>query len=103
VRYDALCDVALYRETITRRPNLIVAYPAIGHADWNAITSDNHVVQLGTLAMPTTLDIELLLGSGVKLRLLVFAGAASRLEAALASALRNRLKHPHIALPPGRA
>jgi hypothetical protein len=77
--------------------------PVIGHADWDAITSDNHVVQLGTLAMPTTLDIELLLGSGVKLRLLVSAGAASRLEAALAAALPNRLKHPHIALPPGRA
>ena len=75
----------------------------IGHADWDAITSDNHIVRIDTLAMPTRLGIELLLASGVKLRLLSSAGTASRLEAALAAALPYRLKHPHIAIPPGRA
>ena len=77
--------------------------PTIGPADWDAITINNHVVQIGVLAPPTPLGIELTFTSGRKLPLLLPAGPASRLEAALGAALPHRLKHPHIPSQPGHA
>ena len=77
--------------------------PTIGHADWDAITTDNHVVQVGTLALPTILGFELTFADGRRLPFLLTVGAASRLEAALGAALPHRLKHPHVPIRPGHA
>ena len=77
--------------------------PTIGHADWDAITADNHVVHVGIFAQPTTLGIELTFASGRLMPLLLTAGAASRLEAALGAALPHRLKHPLVPTRPGHA
>ena len=77
--------------------------PTIGHADWDAITSDNQVVQVDTFTMPTTLGIKLTLASGRGLPLLLAVGVASRIEAALAAALPDRLQRPHVPIPPGHA
>jgi hypothetical protein len=77
--------------------------PTIGYADWDAITINNHVVQVGIRALATTLDIELAFAGGRRLPLLLTAGAASRLEVALGAALPHRLKHPHVPTQPGHA
>jgi hypothetical protein len=77
--------------------------PTIGPADWDAITLDNHIVRVGILDLTAKSCVELTFANGRRLPLLLPAGAASRLEAALGAALPHRLKHPHIPTRPGHA
>jgi len=60
--------------------------PTIEPGDWNRVTNDDGVIQVGALEMRNALGVELSLGSGRALAMLMAPSVAARLAAALRAA-----------------